>query len=319
MITVLLVNHSISKNCGIHAHGIRLFGILQESTNTNFIYCEASSYAAVVSHIEKSNPKYAIYNYTDALMPWAADVVAKYSSITHLGMCHDVTQDQIIRGEKDQFFNYRIALDPTLKTTSKWFTSVRPLFETIIAENPSNPVPVIGSFGFYFPHKNFNTILNLVFSQFEEAKINLHITEAYFSDPYVKQEFVNFKEYIKHVNSIKESKIKISLSTDFISDSDQVKLLSKNDVNIFPYSQNYGSGPSSAIDYAISAGRPIMISDSYQFRHVYNRLPNLQVPIVDVIKSGNAEILKLQNEWSRKTLLSQYEGIINELQNRKSR
>ena len=317
MINILLINHNLSKYCGIYAHGVRMANILKNSQKYNFIYCECNSLDDLTEKITKFVPDVIIYNYTEGLLPWAKNIKLKYPNIKHLGLCHDVIQQEIDSGYKIEGFDYRIALDPTLRTNANWFTSVRPLFGYTRNEFKKNELPTIGSFGFYFPHKNFAQLISVVKQQYDTAIINLHITKAHFSSEDVKNEFDRFKIWAKKF--LESTNIQLTITSEFISDKEQINFLAKNDVNIFLYSQNFGSGPSSAIDYAVAAGKPVMLSKSYQFNHVKNRLPSIMNhSIQNVIDAGNDAVLQLQNEWSEDNFLKDYERIINEVQNRKN-
>lgn len=317
MTKILLINHKISKFCGIYAHGVRMASILKNSQQHNFIYCECNSLVDLDANINTFSPEVIIYNYTEGLLPWAKNIKIKYPKIKHLALCHDVIQQEIDSGHKIEGFDFRIALDPTLRTNSRWFTSVRPLFNHARTEFKKNSIPTIGSFGFYFPHKNFPQLINLVRQQFNTAIIRLHITKAHFSSDSTKNEFDSFKLWAE--KTLENTNIKLQITSEFISDEEQIDFLSENDVNVFLYSQNFGMGPSSAIDYAVAAGRPIIINDSYQFNHIKGRIPTIMnYGIQEVIDIGNKPTLTLQKEWSEKNFLSDYEGIINEVQNRKN-
>jgi hypothetical protein len=293
-----------------------MFNILKNSKKYNFIYCECNSLDDLNESIKTFNPNCIIYNYTEGLMPWAKNIKTKYPNIQHLALCHDVVQQEIDLGYKIDGFDFRIALDPTLKTNSKWFTSVRPLFGYALKNSSRNKIPTIGSFGFYFPHKNFAQLINIVKQQYEKAIIRLHITKAHFSSDGTKNEFDKFKIWAKE--TLEKTQIQLYITSEYISDQQQINFLSENDVNIFLYSQNFGMGPSSAIDYAVAAGKPIIISESYQFNHVKTKLPSIiNTNIQHAIDSGNSNVLELQNEWSEDNFLKNYEGIIYEVQNRK--
>lgn len=314
MISVLLVNHNLSKLCGIYAHGIRMSNILSHSNNYKFIYTECGSIDDISKDIKNYNPKVIIYNYTKHLLPWADVCKQLFPKIKHIALCHDITQDRLLEDSSfTTFFDYRIVLDPTLKVNEKWFTTVRPLFgykqnkDIEISDTIS-----VGSFGFYFKHKNFNIVILEAIKQLKNLKLNLHITDAHFSTNKCKEEFKAFKIWASEVS--KQSDVEINISSNYISDKEQIDFLANNHINMFIYDYNYGSGPSSAIDYAVAAGRPIIVNNSFQFNHVKGRLPTIMdTSIMEAITFGNREILKLQDEWSESTFIMQYEEIINKV------
>ena len=62
----------------------------------------------------------------------------------------------------------------------------------------------------------------------------------------------------------------VMISHNFLSTTDLLKFLHSNTMNIFLYDKMPGRGISSTIDYALSVKKPLAISDSYMFRHIYN-------------------------------------------------
>lgn len=315
MTSILFVNHNYSKVCGIYAHGTRMYKILKNSKKYKFYYSEVVSFEELNQKVNTINPEIIIYNYTPILMPWINEAIISYKNkITNIALCHDITPESMTDGMLYPF-DYKIALDPTLPKKHRWFTSVRPSFGYFGKHlNDKNDILTIGSFGFYFPHKNFNLILVKVKNEFKKAKVKLHLNTAYFSPENVKLSMNKFIEDC--YNYFKETDLVLEISTGMITDEEQIDFLSKNDINIFPYSNNYGMGPSSAIDYAVAAGRPIMISNSYQFRHIVSKVCTIDQPIKSCIEKGNLQILQLRDEWSEENFLKDYERIIYEVQNR---
>jgi len=315
MTRVLLVNHGLSKACGIYAHGIRMRDTLCKSTVNEIVYVECNSISDLINHVSRLSPNVVIYNQSPAVMPWVSHIRESCPNVLHLGMTHDVTQDQMDLADPSPF-NFRIALDPTLKENSKWFTSVRPLFGyTGKFSNVRNNKLILGSFGFYFRHKNFDRVIALAHSLQKPVNLRLHITKAYFSSDDVKKEFDDFVLWADKVTQ--GSNVKLEINQTYLSDTDLIDELSKNDLNILLYNTNYGAGPSSAVDYCVAAGRPLLLSNSYQFRHVQARLPSIMDTDVDsAIKLGPSEILKIRDEWSSENFLKDYERIIHEVQNR---
>ena len=60
------------------------------------------------------------------------------------------------------------------------------------------------------------------------------------------------------------------IHTDFVSEHDLLMFLASNTMNLFLYDKLSVKGVSSTIDYALSARRPIGISDSHYFQHIYH-------------------------------------------------
>ena len=85
-------------------------------------------------------------------------------------------------------------------------------------------------------------------------------------------------------------------------------------MNIFLYDNMYGRGLSSVIDYAISAKKPIGISDSYMFRHIYSdEICLFKRSINDCITNSQKYIDKLFEENSNKKLINKFKDILTNI------
>ena len=92
--------------------------------------------------------------------------------------------------------------------------------------------------------------------------------------------------------------IKLNITHDFKDDSDTLKFLASNDINVFLYGEN-GEGISSVIDYALSVKRPIAISKSRMFRHIMNNAILIDNnSIEEIIERGTGPLERFYSDWS---------------------
>jgi hypothetical protein len=285
------------------------------STKHEIDYCECNNLEALHRYVKILNPSVVIYNQAPVIMAWAAYAKASLPSILHLAMTHDTVQEAMDARQAAPF-DFRIALDPTLKENDIWFTSVRPLFNhNGKYSDVKNETLTLGSFGFYFRHKNFDKVIEQSINLRKPVNLNLHITKAHFSSDSTKLEFDAFVNWAK--TTTHGSNVNLTINQDYLSDNNLIDELSRNDLNILLYDYNYGSGPSSAIDYCVAAGRPMLLSNSHQFRHVRDRFPSIMNSGVEAaINAGSSEVFKVRDEWSPENFLRDYERIIYEVQNR---
>lgn len=72
----------------------------------------------------------------------------------------------------------------------------------------------------------------------------------------------------------------------------------------------------SDLDFAISAGRPIIISESVQFRHVKNLLPTYpETSLRSALETGISQVEHLQEKFSRKQFKKQHDDLFIVLTN----
>ena len=72
-------------------------------------------------------------------------------------------------------------------------------------------------------------------------------------------------------------------------------------------------GLSSAIDYAISCGRPFAINSSYMFRHLRDVYPEINLDnnsIKDVLSLGNYPSMQLKELWSNENIRNKFYDIL---------
>lgn len=244
---ILMINHS-SKQCGVADYGRRVYDILKG--NILIELAEVNTVEQYRMAILDYTPDTILYNYHYATLPFITDDVIdrKYK---HVAIFHEAalnfTPDKIID------------------------TSIRPLFENIELAYIKNPVPVIGSFGFGFPDKNFTGVAERVKEQFDDAVLRLNIPFAEYGD---REGYLAKMQVEKVKMVLQNTNIKLQVSHEYLSQTDLLSFLRGNDINLFLYNKSYGRGLASCTDYALSVCRPIGVSDSEMFRHLPVELQN---------------------------------------------
>ena len=226
-----------AKQCGVADYGIRLFNILKPHFDITFREVEG------IEDCKPDGYDIILYNYHHATLDFIKDGVLnpafKHYAIFHEGPLH-WTPDKVID------------------------TSIRPIIED--AEIlPLLPDFTIGSFGFGFPDKNFPGICQRVKEQFSAATIRLNIPFADYGD---RDGYLAKREVERCLEVLAGTDIKLEVSHDYKTQSELIKWLSQHHVNLFLYYASHGRGMASATDYALSAYRPIGVSDSEMFRHL---------------------------------------------------
>ena len=93
-----------------------------------------------------------------------------------------------------------------------------------------------------------------------------------------------------------------------MNDIESLDWLNSNTINIFLYDTMTGRGCASTIDYALSVNKPIGISDSAMFRHIYSdAICVYKTPIRDIITNGLSHLQKYKQAWSPTKLIEKLE------------
>lgn len=311
MNNILIINHSV-ENCGVYQYGKRFASILKKSKEYNFIYLELNSSDELHKNIIEYNPSVIIYNHLTGTMPWV-----------NIELINNIKQRNIKQGtivhniNYSEFFDFYLHQDPNYQRVDNNFNILRPLFEYTNNYIKNDNITRIGSFGFGFRSKYYPDICRLVNSQaedFDSIELNLHLTKSFFCD---NSSDINF--IIQECNnSITNSKIKLNITSDFVSDQDMLHFLGKNDINIFLY-QKYlqYNGISSVIDYALSVKKPIGICESNMFSHIWNTKPSILLEynsIKNIINNGIEPLKIYYTNWSQDQFIRHIEQIIHEIQ-----
>lgn len=270
---ILFLNHK-EVQCGVYQYGKRLVEILQSSSRITYIYEEVSSENEFKQCLQKHHtvetPLHGIiYNYHGSTMPWLTHSSTP-SNLPRFGISHESRRD---------LFTYQLSIDPTESASNTILPMGRPLCDPPSFQKASTEsiqwfldvseenVPVFGSFGFGFSNKGFHKIVNYINRTYEKAIIKFVIPHAFY-DPHRDATVHQAVQACQAMNT--NPNIQLLITHDFFTTNDLLLFLQSTTANIFLYDVMHGRGISSTIDYALSVDTPLVISDSYMFRHIYH-------------------------------------------------
>jgi hypothetical protein len=312
---ILFISHK-ERVCGVYQYGLNIASALKYSHKYGFTYIECSSadeFLSVVCHVR---PMAIIYNYYPTTLPWITRRLLTQIKIPHIGIIHEITQRVADRARAD-LFDYYIAPDPTLLLRNPIVFKTGRLIPPYSNAYPYPDTPTIGSFGFGLQGKGFERLIITVQEEFHDAVIRLHIPFAAFGDR-------NGEKSLSVAQRCKDllikPGIKLSLSHDFLNQDELLDFLAQNTLNAFFYDQYEGRGLSSVIDYALAVQRPIAITKSKMFRHIYEANPSIcieQSPLVQIINNDIRPLESFYEEWSLPNIVSDYERIVDNILNKK--
>jgi SAM-dependent methyltransferase len=311
---VLFVSHK-EKQCGVYQFGYNIGQALKKSKKYKFIYVECSSPDELNDYVHKYKPICLIYNYQGDTLPWVNSRVTFRYKIPQIGMIHEVSQ-KVADSTTNYPFDAYIAPDPTLILKNPIvYKTGRLLLKNRLSRKHNN-IPIIGSFGFGSPNKNFDLLVKKVGSEFGKAIIRLNVSFARFGD----EDGSSARKAISKCITIAKQypKIKFEYSHDFLDQQQLLEFLNSNTLNAFLYSDKGNKGISSVIDFALSVKIPIAVSgDSCMFRHVQNAQPSIVLSdkngFKDIIKNGIKPLGEFYNEWTEENLVWDYERIVNDV------
>jgi hypothetical protein len=297
---VLFINHKQEK-CGVYQYGRNTANILADSMYFDFVYVECSGTAELESKINEHEPCAIIYNYHVSTLGWIRR--PSKSGIKHLGIQHEPHQPV------PPWIDAVISQNPLDMWTDVSFSVGRILHEYTGAY-PVNSVPTIGTFGFGLGGKGYDRLVDMVGKEFPEAHIRMHIPFAHFGDRIGEQARMwgfRVKERAQGWHNVT-----VEIDHDWFTTEELLEFLAGNDLNAFIY-DDMARGTASVLDFALSVNRPLAITSSSMFEHVWRQVPEILVEhnsLQDILQRGTYPLHQLQRLWSPQMLIADYERII---------
>jgi len=299
-VKVLILN-PLSEVCGVYQYGLSIESILKKSTKHQY---------HLSSNInDAQNSDIIIFNYHEKLFNWLTEdlLISLKKPCLAIGG-HDCLPN---------FNNIQLILncDSTSQLTEKNIPIPRPIKNFIPLENPKRLT--IGSIGFSYSSKNFDKIYSIVSKHYDDALIRIHTPQHPSGE--------NLQYIIKQIqfNHSKDKNIDIEITSNFLSDDELIKFLSSNTANIFLLPPMIGErrGLSSSIDKALSARKPIAISDSEMYRHISSEKKFLLSAnsLPEIISYGINHFKPFLDLYSEEKLIKLFDSIIDKFENRLNR
>ncbi len=145
-------------------------------------------------------------------------------------------------------------------------------------------------------------MVRAVQQEFDEATIRLHIPISPFMDPQGKQA-VEIADRCRAL--VVKPGVELIVTHEFLSQQEMLDFLAQNSLNAFFYAENTGRGLSSVVDMALAVDRPLALTKSLMFRHLFDARPSIFVEdrsLRDIMASGIEPLLGFKSEWTAENL-----------------
>lgn len=295
--------NSKKQNCGVYQYGLRIWDSLKNS-KLNIQYYEIET-RDEFDLLDLSDVDMLFFNWIEGgpagPFGWYdADLASRLKKLYRLKTVTIMHTPDF----HTTSFDYYIDQDPN----NNGFT--RPLYTfDIKKQKPKHNKIHVCSFGFAGDHKGFDDVVRKVNSEFDDAVINLHITNAHYGD----RDKVGQTRIIDNIQSIpRKPGIELNITTDFRTNDEILNFVHENDIVLLAY--RHGKDISGVPDYAISANTPFGVTNIGQFRHVYSENVDINLQtiqsILDYHHTTNL-LEQFQREWSRENLVETFEYLVN--------
>lgn len=299
---VLFVNH-LQQNCGVFQYFKRLVMPVVNS-NDNYYYIETNDEWEFNHWRDLLKPDIVIYNFyvSGATMGWLTNqkIAQQKGLFKQYSVYHEGNID-------DKGFDVILHQDPT-NIDPRYINLPRPIPE-YTPKHIITDIPTIGTFGFGLGGKGFDKIIRAVQQEHtENVCIRMNIPYAYFGDKDGSgaRWWANYcRELIKDTPNIH-----LEITHTLLPEIELLDFLAQNDINCFFYDDNAGRGISGTLDYALAAKKPIAITKSWQFKHmwdddiIYHETENT---LSEIIVRGIKPLEQYHQKWNTQTLIQAFE------------
>jgi len=313
---VLFINHK-DQQCGVYQYGVSIVDAFKASQKYEVLYAECASQADLDVAIRETGPAILIFNYYFQIMDWTFGIVKPYG-LPSFGILHEGRQ-AYVGGVKREPFDYWLCPDPTTSDSDFIFRLVRLIPDFAGPVGPPPDIFTIGSFGFGFALKGFENLVELVQKEFERAHIRLHIPFNDIIDRDGHQFALATAERCRQ--AISKPGIELTITHDFKTRQEVLEFLAGNTMNAFLYKYSLPSGMrgiSSAIDLALAVDRPIAVTRSEMFRHLFDLQPSICIEdnrsFQEIMSNYERNHLaNLKEEWSEASFIRNLEEILDRI------
>lgn len=334
---ILFVNCNGEK-CGVYQYGYNFYQAIAKIGKFNSDYIDCATKEDLVDKIRQFSPDLIIYNFHPPLLPFITkEFINQIYGPTHVCLAHELSKKEM--GEIDgSFFDFYIFADPSLKSTNSRVFKIGRILPNYQNNYPIPVTPVIGSYGFGSQIKGYDVLIDLVQEEFNEAVININIPSNSFFDP--EGHFATQLSAELH-KKIKKSGIQLNITHEFFSEQQLLDFLAKNSINVFMYDPSkIIHGISSAVDFALAVHRPIAVTKSSLFKHLFDVRPSIVVnynrsffskfwdwirgshivysSLKEIIKNGVDPLENIYATWTIKNFQTDFVRIIEGISNQKS-
>jgi hypothetical protein len=197
-----------------------------------------------------------------------------------------------------------LVLDPTVEDKDKIWGMPRPIEPYNPEPRPTREIPVIGSFGFATAGKRFDLIIDQVNREYNEAIIRFNIPEA----TYVPS--TAHTDLAESLKQLARRGIDLQITHDYLTKQELIEWCAYNDLNVFFYYRNM-TGLAAVTDQAISAQRPLLVTEDYTFRHIHAYMEPYPKLSMKKALTCHEPVQRMYEDWHPAQFAKKFEVILN--------
>jgi glycosyltransferase involved in cell wall biosynthesis len=222
----------------------------------------------------------------------------------------EVDVNNIFPYAHSDWFDAYLVIDPTKTKYNNVYPFPRPL--ELIGELPnllSEKVPVLGSFGLLTGGKDFGDLIRYA-NDIGKSIVRINLPPVtYMGDIGI---CVRLTDYANKLKRLAKSYVDVRITHDYLEKPELIRWLAQNTINVFPYYRNQ-PGLAAVTDQAISANRPIAVTDCNTFRHMHPYISYYpKYSITELIENSMDGVKKMQEDWHPFRFKDKFEELLKQ-------
>lgn len=315
MKTLLIVN-TRERACAIHQYGLNLYWVLNQSKNIKPLYVEPRDVLDLKQGVAWMKPDAILYNWHPTQGGFLKDAPFNVDRpVKNLCVFHEL---DFATEKFDAVLYSAMATHPPTEIYGQenWYPI--PLLIPIPESLPSlAPVrldcPVIGVSGFGGAFAD--QVVERAFKEFEKVIVRLHLPFAIYGDKegVMAKNMANKCVGLMPIPGTQD----VTINHDFFVQDHLLSWMARNDINVFIRpTETPWTGVSASMCAALAAKRPIAISRSQCFRHLWDVNPSILVEdrsLKEILESGTAPLQPVYEANSTAKFVARIEEILGYL------
>lgn len=300
----LFVNQ-VKNNCSIYESGVMIFNAMK-SDKYMLDYTEVS--VQNINTRDYSGYDFYVINWHHNTFPMSVQTLRRINGLK-IAIVLEVGPVEIRPFMPIDMFDAYMVIDPTKESGGKYYTFPRPLEKAERLSPPlSDDIPVIGTFGFLVPGKNFGEVLQNANKLKTNCIVRMNFPMATFTGTPIQA----LRDFATRMHSFKGSNVDLRITHDYMDKASLIDWCSQNTVNVFPYYRDL-PGLSAVTDQAIAAGRGIAITDCNTFRHMHKYIDYYpRQSYMELSESTLAGVKQMQTDWSNDNFVEAFTALLKE-------
>ena len=287
-------------NCSIYESGLMVYEALKYGSAYTIDYLEHP----IDNVLSFGHYDFIVFNWHHQTTPDITQDVLSAINVPKYTIVTECAPDNPAPHTPKWFDGY-LVLDPTVEDKGKIWGMPRPLEPHNPEPRPTRAIPVIGSFGFATAGKRFDLIIEQASKEFYKSVVRFNIAPATYVHGSAEVSLAVFLQS----HAVSFPNVKLEITADYLTKHELIEWCAYNDLNAFFYYRNM-TGLAAVTDQAISAQRPLLVSEDYTFRHIHAYMDPYPKMSMEKALMDVGPVRRMYEDWHPTQFAKKFEEIL---------